>query len=115
MKEVIKVCDYHGRDNEPCYGKIDEFYDGEKWFTFCEGHQAVPNGGAYVPKDPIRRIIFSQQNAKIRKLEEENTLLHLALYRQNKQRYIEMNVELNTSIGTFEIEIPSERLEILYD
>lgn len=74
-KEKIKVCDYHGRYNEPCYGKIDEYFDNGKWITFCEGHQGVYNGGWYVPKDPVRRLIFSQQNQRIRELQAENDRL----------------------------------------
>lgn len=76
----IQVCDYHSRNNEPCYGKIDTFYDGNVWITFCEGHQAVPYGGGYVPKDPMRRWIFSQQNQKIRELEAEIERLKGIIY-----------------------------------
>lgn len=104
MNDVPRVCDYHGRDNEPCYGKIDEFYDGEAWYTFCEGHQAVPSGGAYVPKDPIRRIIFSQQNKRIRALEDEIDRL------QALNKYASLRLSL---YEPEEIEIPPERLEIL--
>ena len=73
----ITVCDYKGRSNEPCYGKIESWLDqtSDKWFTFCEGHQGVPSGGFYIPQDPMRRWIFSQQNRKIRMLEEENRML----------------------------------------
>jgi hypothetical protein len=64
MKDIT-VCDYHKRENEPCYGELDSYNDGEYWITVCEGHQAVPQGGAYVSKDPIRRWIFSQQNQRL--------------------------------------------------
>lgn len=108
--ELPKVCDYHGRENEPCYGKIEEICDGEYWLTFCEGHQAVYSGGAYVPKDPIRRIIFSKQNQRIRELEKENALLWEAVhFADRKMKAIE---------DENEIEIPGERietLEALYD
>ncbi len=106
MNEIPKVCDYHGRDNEPCYGKIDEFYDGNNWITFCEGHQAVPDGGAYVPKDPIRRIIFSQQNKTIRAMQKEIEMLRAQVDYANLRARIEP--------GDLEIEIPPERLEILF-
>jgi hypothetical protein len=75
MSIIPKVCDYHGRDNEPCYGKLQEYFEDGKWIIYCEGHKGVPAGGWYVPKDPIRRMIFSKQNQKIRKLEAENKML----------------------------------------
>lgn len=104
-EEKPLLCDYRNRDNEPCYGKLDEFYDGKKWITFCEGHQTVPFNGGYVPKDPIRRWIFSQQNQKIRLLEAENkTLWEMVNIADKKLLQLEGN----------EIEIPDERLEILY-
>lgn len=105
METLPMVCDYQGRDNEPCYGKIDEFITGEGLFiAFCEGHQAVPSGGAYVPKDPIRRIIFSQQNKRIRELEAENKTLWEAVKFADKKLL---------AMEPGEIEIPAERLEIL--
>lgn len=102
-KELPKLCDYRNRENEPCYGEISEICDGEYWITFCEGHQAVPfDSGAYVPKDPMRRIIFSQQNSRIRQLETENKTLWDAVYfADNKLKRLEVG----------EIEIPAERLE----
>ena len=103
----ITVCDYQKRDNEPCYGELDTYYDGENWFTFCEGHQAVSRGGGYVPKDPIRRWIFSQQNSRIRELQFENEMLwEMVKFADNKLLVLEQG----------EIELPQERLDILnYD
>jgi hypothetical protein len=106
MTETLpRVCDYHGRDNEPCYGEIDELITGEGLFiAFCEGHQAVMSGGAYVPRDPVRRIIFSQQNKRIRELEAENATLWAAVKFADK-KLLAMEPQ--------EIEIPAERLEVL--
>lgn len=106
MNELPRRCDYHGRDNEPCYGAINEYYDekSEKWIDYCEGHQAVPRGGFYVPQDPMRRWIFSQQNSKIRKLEYENRKLWEAVrFADDKFKKLDIG----------EIELPAERLEIL--
>lgn len=105
-KEIPLQCDYRNRENEPCYGEINSFSDGEYWITYCEGHKAVPFDGAYVPKDPIRRIIFSQQNKIIRQLETENDALWKAI------RFADEKL-LRLEGG--EIEIPDERLKILYD
>ena len=100
----LKICDYQGRDNEPCYGNIEEFLDNGAWISFCEGHQAVPSGGAYVPRDPVRRIIFSQQNKRIRELEAENAILREA---------VEFSDKKLLAMEPQEIEIPAERLEVL--
>jgi len=109
VKEIDLLCDYRGRDNEPCYGKVDEeeilTEDSHYWIAYCEGHKAVFRGGAYVPKDPIRRIIFSQQNQKIRLLQHENDMLWSMVKLADKKL---LAIENN------EIEIPAERLEILY-
>ena len=104
MKEIT-VCDYKGRDNEPCYGEIDSFMTTEGlWVTFCEGHKIVPMGGPYVPKDPIRRWIFSQQNQRIRTLQAENDRLwEMVRYADTKLQRLDAG----------EIEIPAARLEIL--
>jgi hypothetical protein len=110
MNYVPKVCNYHGRNNEPCYGEISEYYDEKekKWIDYCEGHTGVPYGGFYIPKDPLRRWIFSQQNSKIRRLQAENDLL--------REMVIYADVKLKLQEGEKEIEIPEERLEILnYD
>lgn len=107
MKEIPKVCSYHGRDNEPCYGKIDEYYDDkeQKWIDYCEGHQGVPYDGFYIPKDPMRRWIFSLQNKKIRELEAQIKVLWEAIhFADNKLKQLEDEKE---------IELPQERLEIL--
>ena len=71
MTETLPlVCSYHHRNNEPCYGEIKEFITEDGSFiSFCEGHQGVPSGGPYIPKDPMRRLIFSQQNRRIEQLE----------------------------------------------
>lgn len=108
MNELPRICDFHGRENEPCYGKIEEYLEQatDKWITFCEGHQAVPSGGAYVPRDPVRRIIFSKQNQRIRQLEEENATLWKAV------RYADEKLK-EKELQEGEIEIPPERLEIL--
>ncbi len=107
MNELPMVCDYHKRDNEPCYGEIQSIIDGEYWLTFCEGHQAVINGGAYVPKDPIRRIIFSKQNSRIRELEAENEELKIAIQSQIIDKLMLQHGHVR------EIEIPDERLKVL--
>lgn len=110
MSEVkdITACDYKGRDNEPCYGKIESWLnsDSNKWVTFCEGHQGVPYGGFYVPRDPLRRWIFSQQNKKIKMLEDENAKLWEMI------KYADRKLQ---SLDVGEIEIPAERLEVLYN
>lgn len=107
MSEVkeIQVCDYKGRDNEPCYGDIDSFWDGDKWITFCEGHKAVPHNGGYVPKDPIRRWIFSEQNKKIIMLKAEIEYL-----KDNADMLRRVLLLQDVQI---EIEIPKERMDIL--
>lgn len=106
MNELPKVCSYHGRDNEPCYGIVDEYYDEKerKWIDYCEGHQGVPYGGFYIPKDPIRRWIFSQQNQRIREQKSEIDMLWEMVKLADKKLQV-------LDIG--EIELPQSRLETL--
>ena len=104
MKDIV-VCDYHKSNNEPCYGELVSFFDNGHTVTTCKGHRACPDGGFYIPEDPIRRWIFSQQNQRIRDLQAENELL------REMVNYADAKLVLTESKN--EIEIPPERLEIL--